>query len=135
MAQSTLSTNLLLPTLSHACMQGTGDRQYTELIADDQRPQRNRPPVMRLLRFAIAVAFTNAGLLATAYGLLLLALVFRLAVPKIEGAIFDDFAAFNLPAFRSDLLLAVLLVTMDVCLSVRHANCHNSMCIGLGFIF
>lgn len=108
-------------------MQGTEDCQYTELIADDQRPQRKRPPVLRLMRFAIAVALTSPGLLATAYGLLLLALVFRLALPTVEGAIFDDFATFNYAAFQSHVPVAALLATMDVCFSLRHADCHNSL--------
>jgi hypothetical protein len=81
-------------------LQGDGDKQYTELISNDQRPQRQRPPITRLLSFALGVAFMNVPLLVAAYSLLLLAMVFRLAVPKVEGAIFDAFDSFDMPGFR-----------------------------------
>ncbi|WIA17366.1 hypothetical protein OEZ85_014227 [Tetradesmus obliquus] len=99
-------------------LEGEGDKQYTELIANDQRPQRQRPAISRLLSFAAGVAAMNVPLLAAAYSLLLLAMVFRLAVPKVEGAIFDAFNSFDMPGFRNDLLLAVVLVGADVVLSV-----------------
>jgi hypothetical protein len=96
----TCAFQLLSAVLGCNCLQGDGDKQYTELIGDDQRPQRQRPPITRLLSFALGVAFMNVPLLVAAYSLLLLAMVFRLAVPKVEGAIFDAFNSFDMPGFR-----------------------------------
>ena len=96
-----------------------GDRDYAELIADEDRPQRKRLPVWQLLHFALGVALMNLRLLAAAYGLLLLGLVFRLAVPRVEGAIFDAFNVLEMSSFRWNLAVAVGLVAADLVCSFR----------------
>lgn len=96
-----------------------GDRKYAELISDDDRPHRNRLPVWRLLHFALGVALLNMRLLLAAYGLLLLGLVFRLAVPRVEGAIFDAFNVLEMSSFRWNLAVVVGLVIADLVCSFR----------------
>lgn len=97
-----------------------GDRDdYAELIADEDRPQRKRLPVWQLLHFALGVALMNLRLLAGAYSLLLLGLVFRLAMPRVEGAIFDAFNVLEMSSFRWNLAVAVGLVTADLVCSFR----------------
>jgi hypothetical protein len=71
------------------------------------------------MSFAVGVALMNTGLLLAAYALLLLSLAFRLAVPRVEGAIFDAFNALDMALFRHNLGIAVGLVTAEVVLSLR----------------
>lgn len=73
----------------------------------------------QLLHFALGVGLLNLQLLLAAYGLLLVGLVFRLAVPRVEGAIFDAFNALEMSTFRWNLFVAVGLVLADVVFSFR----------------
>jgi hypothetical protein len=120
--------------LYRCSLQGDGDKEYTELIGDDQRPQRQRPPITRLLSFALGVAFMNVPLLVAAYSLLLLAMVFRLAVPKVEGAIFDAFNSFDMPGFRwagkSFLILSLKVwLLAAVCLIACKVYVQTAVCV------
>ena len=95
------------------------DSAYLDLITDEERPKRKRPAISRLMSFAAGVALMNTGLLLAAYSLLLLSLVFRLAVPRVEGAIFDAFNALEMSLVRHNLGIAMGLVAAEAVLSLR----------------
>ncbi|GAX84702.1 hypothetical protein CEUSTIGMA_g12124.t1 [Chlamydomonas eustigma] len=94
------------------------DPEYVPLVTGKDMPERKRLNVWQLARFLAGVMAMQKNLLLAAYSLMLLALLFRLCLPRVEAAIFDAFNDLDTDLFKTQIRLWMAFVGADVMLSL-----------------
>lgn len=99
-------------------IEGGRDQEYVPLVSDQQRPEKKRVEILRLLRFVVGVMAIEKEIWLCSFTLMLTGLLFRLCSPAVESSIFDAFNDLDPQLFKREIKLWLLLVLADVTLTL-----------------